>query len=126
MLLPKKTEKFCTWSLVYSRWRWSSFWSTSWWFCIRAFPLGAVFLINIPIILVVLVMIVMIIPKQQEKTDQPINLGQALVLVVAILSLIYSIKSAMYNFSVLTVVMFVVGISTLIHFIRSQKELRHQ
>lgn len=37
----EKTEKFCTWSLVYSRWRWSSFWSTSWWFCIRAFPLGS-------------------------------------------------------------------------------------
>ncbi len=68
-------------------------------------------------------MIAMIIPKQQEKTDQPINLGQALILVVAILSLIYSIKSAMYNFSVLTVVMFVVGISTLIHFIRSQKRM---
>lgn len=90
-------------------------------FVLEHFHWGAVFLINIPIILVVLVMIVMIIPKQQEKTDQPINLGQALVLVVAILSLIYSIKSAMYNFSVLTVVMFVVGISTLIHFIRSQK-----
>ncbi len=66
-------------------------------------------------------MIAIIIPKQQEKTDQPINLGQALILVVAILSLIYSIKSAMYSFSVLTVVMFVIGISTLIHFIRSQK-----
>lgn len=89
-------------------------------FVLEHFHWGAVFLINIPIILVVLVMIVMIIPKQQEKTDQPINLGQALVLVVAILSLIYSIKSAMYNFSVLTVVMFVVGISTLIHFIREQ------
>ncbi|MFX9850794.1 MFS transporter [Acinetobacter baumannii] len=90
-------------------------------FVLEHFHWGAVFLINIPIILVVLVMIVMIILKQQEKTDQPINLGQALILVVAILSLIYSIKSAMYNFSVLTVVMFVIGISTLIHFIQSQK-----
>lgn len=45
-------------------------------FVLEHFHWGAVFLINIPIILAVLVMIVMIIPKQQEKTDQPINLGK--------------------------------------------------
>ena len=111
MPLPKKNREILHWSLVYSRWRWSSFGPLVGGFVLEHFHWGAVFLINIPIILVVLVMIVMIIPKQQEKTDQPINLGQALVLVIAILSLIYSIKSAMYNFSVLTVVMFVVGIS---------------
>ncbi len=66
-------------------------------------------------------MIVMIILNNKRKLISQLTWGKLLVLVVAILSLIYSIKSAMYNFSVLTVVMFVVGISTLIHFIRSQK-----
>jgi DHA2 family multidrug resistance protein-like MFS transporter len=61
-----------------------------------------------------------VIPKQAGQPKQNLNLVQALVLVFAILCIIYAVKTAMHAFTMSVVVIFVVGLSLLIAFIRKQ------
>lgn len=89
-------------------------------FLLEHFHWGAVFLINIPIVVVVLIMAYWVIPKQAGQPKQNLNLVQALVLVFAILCIIYAVKTAMHAFTMSVVVIFVVGLSLLIAFIRKQ------
>jgi len=55
---------------------------------------GAVFLINVPIVLVVVAVGSRVIPWQPGRREQPLNFTHAVMLVVAILLLVWSAKSA--------------------------------
>ncbi len=84
------------------------------------FSWGTVFLINVPIIMLVLILTMGLVPKQIVQTKQPLNFLQALILVSAILMLIYSVKTSIYAFSVPILLVFVVGLSLMIGFVRHQ------
>ena len=89
-------------------------------FILEHFSWGAVFLINVPIIILVLILTIWLVPKQKVQTKQPLNLLQALILVIAILMLIYSIKTSIYAFSFGMVFVFAVGLCLLVGFVRHQ------
>jgi len=89
-------------------------------FILEHFSWGAVFLINVPIIILVLILTLWLVPKQTVQTKQPLNLLQALILVIAILVLIYSIKTSIYAFSFWMVLVFAVGLCLLVGFVRHQ------
>lgn len=56
---------------------------------------GSVFLINVPIVLVVMGLTARYVPRQAGRRDQPLNLGHAVMLIIAILLLVYSAKTAL-------------------------------
>ena len=56
---------------------------------------GAVFLINVPIVLVVVSLAARFVPRQQGRPEQPLNISHAIMLIVAILLLVYSAKTAL-------------------------------
>jgi len=56
---------------------------------------GSVFLINIPIVIVVVALAARLVPAQQGRPEQPINISHALMLIVAILLLVFSAKTAL-------------------------------
>lgn len=89
-------------------------------FILEHFSWGTVFLINVPIIILVLILTLWVVPKQTVQTKQPLNLLQALILVIAILMLIYSIKTSIYAFSFWMVLVFAVGLCLLVGFVRHQ------
>ncbi len=89
-------------------------------FLLEHFHWGSVFLINLPIMLTVLIFTVFIIPKQIGQPKQSLNLLQAIILVVAILSMIYAVKSVMYGFTIWTVLIFAIGLGLLVWFVRKQ------
>ncbi len=64
-------------------------------FLLEHFYWGSVFLINLPIVLVVLLAIHYIVPEQESRPEQPWKIGQALVLIVALLLLVYAAKSGL-------------------------------
>ena len=89
-------------------------------FLLEHFHWGSVFLINLPIMLTVLIFTVFIIPKQIGQPKQSLNLLQAMILVVAILSMIYAVKSVMHGFTIWTVLFFAIGLGLLVWFVRKQ------
>lgn len=89
-------------------------------FLLEHFHWGSVFLINVPIMIAVLALTVFVIPKQTGQPKQSLNLLQALILVVAILSMIYAIKSVLHGFSIWSVLIFAVGLGLLVGFVRKQ------
>jgi len=56
---------------------------------------GAVFLINVPIVLLVVSLAARFVPAQQGRPEQPLNITHALMLIVAILLLVFSAKTAL-------------------------------
>ncbi len=56
---------------------------------------GSVFLINVPIVLVVVSLAARFVPPQQGRPEQPLNISHAIMLIVAILLLVYSAKTAL-------------------------------
>ncbi|MBJ9303284.1 MFS transporter [Citrobacter koseri] len=56
---------------------------------------GSVFLINVPIVLVVMALTARFVPRQSGRRDQPLNFSHAVVLIIAILLLVYSAKTAL-------------------------------
>ena len=56
---------------------------------------GAVFLINVPIVLIVVSLAARFVPAQQGRPEQPLNISHAIMLIVAILLLVYSAKTAL-------------------------------
>ncbi|WOZ79764.1 SmvA family efflux MFS transporter [Kosakonia sacchari] len=56
---------------------------------------GSVFLINVPIVITVMALTARFVPRQQGRAEQPLHLNQALSLIVAILLLVWSAKTAM-------------------------------
>jgi DHA2 family multidrug resistance protein-like MFS transporter len=56
---------------------------------------GSVFLINVPIVIVVVALAARLVPAQQGRPEQPINISHALMLIVAILLLVFSAKTAL-------------------------------
>lgn len=83
---------------------------------------GAVFLINVPIVMVVMALSARVVPRQQGRRDQPINISQALMLIVAILLLVWSAKTALKGSVTLWLVALVVvlGSVMLTTFVRIQ------
>lgn len=56
---------------------------------------GSVFLINVPIVMVVVALAARLVSAQQGRPEQPINISHALMLIVAILLLVLSAKTAL-------------------------------
>ncbi|EKS6641347.1 MFS transporter [Enterobacter hormaechei] len=56
---------------------------------------GSVFLINVPIVLIVVSLAARFVPVQQGRPEQPLNISHAIMLIVAILLLVYSAKTAL-------------------------------
>lgn len=56
---------------------------------------GSVFLINVPIVAIVVVLTARLVPPQQGRPEQPLNIGHAIMLIVAILLLVFSAKTAL-------------------------------
>lgn len=56
---------------------------------------GSVFLINVPIVLVVMALTARFVPRQSGRSDQPLNFSHAVMLIIAILLLVYSAKTAL-------------------------------
>jgi len=56
---------------------------------------GSVFLINVPIVVVVISLAARFVPAQQGRPEQPLNISHAMMLIVAILLLVYSAKTAL-------------------------------
>jgi DHA2 family multidrug resistance protein-like MFS transporter len=89
-------------------------------FMLEHFEWGAVFLINVPIIIIVMLLTAWIVPEQKVDKKQPLNLMQALVLVASILMIIYAVKTAMHQFSSTVVLIFMLGAGLLSMFVRHQ------
>lgn len=53
------------------------------------------FLINVPIVLIVVSLAARPVPAQQGRPEQPLNISHAIMLIVAILLLVYSAKTAL-------------------------------
>ena len=56
---------------------------------------GSVFLINVPIVILVITLAARFVPAQQGRQEQPLNINHALMLIVAILLLVFSAKTAL-------------------------------
>ncbi|BAK10870.1 methyl viologen resistance protein SmvA [Pantoea ananatis 15320] len=56
---------------------------------------GAIFFINVPLVVVIVALAVWLIPGQPGRPEQKLNLPHALLLIVAILLLVYSAKTAL-------------------------------
>lgn len=86
------------------------------------FHWGAVFLVNVPIVMLVMALTARYVPRQQGRRQQPLNLSQAVMLIAAILMLVWSAKTALKGslaaWGVLAV--FVVGATLLAGFVRQQ------
>ncbi|WP_336147337.1 SmvA family efflux MFS transporter [Acinetobacter soli] len=89
-------------------------------FILEHFSWGAVFLINVPIIITVILLTAFWVPKQHIHHKQALNLFQALILVVAILTLIYAAKTAMHAPSMTIFMVMLAGFVLLAGFIRHQ------
>lgn len=89
---------------------------------IEYFYWGSVFLINIPLVLFVLVAGAWILPQQALNTIKKIDLKSVALLMVAILSLIYGIKSSIKAADFFSIAMLLLGILLLIVFVRLQKK----
>ena len=83
---------------------------------------GSVFLINVPIVLAVIAFSARMVPRQPARREQPLNLTQALMLIVAILRLVFSAKSALKGQMALwmTGLIALVGLALLVRFVRQQ------
>lgn len=53
---------------------------------------GSVFLINVPIVVIVVSLAARLVPRQQGRPEQPLNIAHAVMLIVAILLLVYARK----------------------------------
>ena len=82
----------------------------------------SVFLINVPIVLAVIAFSARMVPRQPARREQPLNLTQALMLIVAILMLVFSAKSALKGQMALwmTGLIALVGLALLVRFVRQQ------
>ncbi|EKJ8219158.1 MFS transporter [Citrobacter sedlakii] len=83
---------------------------------------GSVFLINVPVVLVVLTLTARYVPRQTGCRDQSLNLGHAIMLIMAILLLVYSAKTALKGHIAIGAIALTVisGALLLIQFIRIQ------
>ncbi|HDG9792305.1 TPA: MFS transporter [Raoultella planticola] len=83
---------------------------------------GSVFLINVPIVLAVIAFSARMVPRQPARREQPLNLTQALMLIVAILMLVFSAKSALKGQMALwmTGLIALMGLALLVRFVRQQ------
>lgn len=94
-------------------------------FLLEHFYWGSVFLVNVPIILVVMLLTRFLVPVQQGRPGQPVNLRHALMLIAAILLIIYSLKTLLKGTQPLGVTLpaLAVGALLLWRFIRTQLSL---
>ena len=83
---------------------------------------GSVFLINVPIVIVVVALASYFVPTQQGRPEQPLNISHAIMLIVAILLLVYSAKTALKGVTPVWIVAatVLVGASMLFVFVRIQ------
>lgn len=83
---------------------------------------GSVFLLNVPIVLAVIAFSARMVPRQPARREQPLNLTQALMLIVAILMLVFSAKSALKGQMAvwMTGGIALVGLALLVRFVRQQ------
>lgn len=91
-------------------------------FLLEHFYWGSVFLINIPVVIMVLALVMLFVPKQPICYQQPLYIGQALQLTVALLLLIFTLKNLMRPETslILTALTGVIGFILLARFIYKQ------
>ena len=91
-------------------------------FLLEHFYWGSVFLINVPLVLAVMLLTALIVPPQQGRPRQRINLTHALTLIVAILLLIYGLKTLLKGTLApwAALIILLTGALLLHRFIRSQ------
>ncbi|MGK9175373.1 SmvA family efflux MFS transporter [Yokenella regensburgei] len=86
------------------------------------FHWGAVFLVNVPLVLLVMALTARFVPTERGSAQQPLHLMQALMLIAAILMLVWSAKTALKG-SVATwgvAAVFLTGAVLLLAFVRLQ------
>jgi DHA2 family multidrug resistance protein-like MFS transporter len=83
---------------------------------------GSVFLVNVPVMLVVAPACYLLLPRVEKTTPGKWAIGQALLLIVAMISLVYGIKAGFGGRQPLPVIVFVMGagIAALTLFVRKQ------
>ncbi len=83
---------------------------------------GAVFLINIPIVVTVIAVTYLLLPRTETLTPGQWAIGQALVLIAGILTIVYAIKSGVggEQSGAATLLMLIVGLALLVAFARQQ------
>lgn len=91
-------------------------------YLLQYFYWGSVFLINIPIVIFAIMAILIIIPYQEQNTQQKWEIGKALLFIVGILLLIYAIKT-MFRSSgefVIPLILGVTGFIIIFSFIKNE------
>lgn len=83
---------------------------------------GSVFLINVPLMLVVLPACWFLLPQNEEKTAAPWAFGQALMLIIGMISVVYAIKAGFGAKQSPAVVLLILtfGATLLVLFVRQQ------
>lgn len=89
------------------------------------FAWGAIFLINIPIIIMSVLLILRYIPEQKIDKSQSLSFLQAVVLVSSILLIIYAMKTGMYQMSFAVLGILLLGLTLLGLFVRHQLNSTH-
>lgn len=86
------------------------------------FHWGAVFLVNVPIVMLVMALTARYVPRQQGRRQQPLNLNQAVMLIAAILMLVWSAKTALKGSVAVwgVIAVFLTGATLLAGFVRQQ------
>lgn len=85
------------------------------------FSWGSIFLINIPLVIFVLIVGAWILPQQVGNTSKKIDIRAVLLLMLAILSLIYGVKTAMKTIELQAFAILLLGASLLWLFVKTQK-----
>ncbi|MEV4468020.1 MFS transporter [Nonomuraea salmonea] len=88
---------------------------------------GAVFLINVPILLVLLPAAVRLLPESRERPDRPWDVASAILSVLGILALAFGLKEAGSGSLMplwASVLVFFSGVGLLVAFVRRQTRLR--
>ncbi|MFY9994011.1 MAG: MFS transporter [Leclercia sp.] len=87
---------------------------------------GSVFLINVPIVILVVTLAARLVPAQQGRPEQPLNIAHALMLIVAMLLVVYSAKTGLKGSASgwLVAATFAVGMGLLFTFVRIQLRAR--
>lgn len=93
-------------------------------YLLNHFHWGSVFWINIPIVIITIIAILIIVPKQPQNHQQPWQISKALIFIVAILMLVYAIKSALNinNSLIVTLSIGLGGVLLLVFFVKKERK----
>src|SRR5690606_22431202 len=85
---------------------------------------GSVFLINVPVMLIVAPLCYFLLPRKEVTTPGKWAIGQALLLIVGMISLVYAIKAGFGGTQSLNIILPVVGLGLAMLGVFVHKQLR--